>query len=249
MEWTDRLEGGRWIEAALTTFAVDVCSLVPAGFEAYVRIFHPFEDGRRWADVAAEHGRIAHATMQVGWIREPIGTRFDPWDDDKEGDPDDGTLPVEQGLHLAQLLARHTSTPEDIWFAVWDGWGWNHELALMKLTPDGLAIAEGTPPRDLRRHRRLRVPNREYHLLHGALDELSAFLIPEDERGMSQSPNIWWPADHAWCVATEIDLQSTFVGGSQAAVAAILGSDLLEALPIEPSADCFRDDPLNKALG
>jgi hypothetical protein len=29
------------------------------------------------------------------------------------------------------------------------------------------------------------------------------------------SPHFSWPADHAWCVATEVDDDSTFIGGTQ----------------------------------
>ena len=36
------------------------------------------------------------------------------------------------------------------------------------------------------------------------------------------SPNIWWPEDHAWCVATDIDLFDTYVGGSRECIKAIL---------------------------
>ena len=29
-----------------------------------------------------------------------------------------------------------------------------------------------------------------------------------------RSPNLFWPSDHAWCVATEIDLLFTLVAGT-----------------------------------
>ena len=51
---------------------------------------------------------------------------------------------------------------------------------------------------------------------------------------------MWWPADRAWFVATEIDSFSTYVGGSQAAIDAVLASPNLEAIavtaqtPIDP---------------
>ncbi|WP_327045800.1 hypothetical protein OG320_29665 [Microbispora sp. NBC_01189] len=49
----------------------------------------------------------------------------------------------------------------------------------------------------------------------------------------TQSPSLFWPADRAWCVATEIDFDSTFVGGSTAAIGAVLTAPMLEAWPIE----------------
>ena len=29
-------------------------------------------------------------------------------------------------------------------------------------------------------------------------------------------PNLWWPADRAWRVASDIDLPSTYLGGTRA---------------------------------
>jgi hypothetical protein len=36
-----------------------------------------------------------------------------------------------------------------------------------------------------------------------------------EEDDQIRSPNQWWPQDRAWCVASEIDLDSTLVAGSQ----------------------------------
>jgi hypothetical protein len=44
-------------------------------------------------------------------------------------------------------------------------------------------------------------------------------------------PNIWWPDDRAWCVASEIDLPYTYVGGEQGLIEEILTHPALEALP------------------
>jgi hypothetical protein len=46
-----------------------------------------------------------------------------------------------------------------------------------------------------------------------------------------QSPNLWWPADRAWCVASDIDLPSTYLGGTRALVEEVPGDDRLEAVP------------------
>ena len=45
------------------------------------------------------------------------------------------------------------------------------------------------------------------------------------------TPNIWWPEDRAWYVATDIDLYDTYVGGSEECIEAILSHLELEALP------------------
>jgi hypothetical protein len=51
------------------------------------------------------------------------------------------------------------------------------------------------------------------------------------------SANLFWPADRSWCVATEVDFDSTLVGGDTALIAAILAAPELEVWEVEPSDD------------
>ena len=55
--------------------------------------------------------------------------------------------------------------------------------------------------------------------------------LHRDDGFWGYSPNIWWPADCAWCVATGIDLFDTYVGGSTECIDAVLRNPDLEALP------------------
>jgi hypothetical protein len=48
--------------------------------------------------------------------------------------------------------------------------------------------------------------------------------------GWQDGPNIWWPDDRAWCVASEIDLAYTYVGGSKELIEEIVEHPALEAL-------------------
>ena len=52
--------------------------------------------------------------------------------------------------------------------------------------------------------------------------------------GPYQSPNQWWPADRAWCVATEVDGYSSYLAGSLRCVHAVLRSPKIEALEVSP---------------
>jgi hypothetical protein len=45
---------------------------------------------------------------------------------------------------------------------------------------------------------------------------------------LRQSPNLIWPQDHAWCVATEIDLDCTLVAGSEPLAESLLAEPRLE---------------------
>ena len=48
------------------------------------------------------------------------------------------------------------------------------------------------------------------------------------------SPNLVWPADRAWFLASEIDFDSTLVGGSSELIETILGDSKLDAWLVGP---------------
>ena len=221
-----------WIVAALTTFAKSVESLVPAGFEAYVRVFHPatrygdpVEDLSRWTpvrwrEIAGATGRTAHAGMQLpnltgAWARNAPGL-FDR-------EPGEGSLPESEIDPLVSVLARHTQTPDRCWFASWEGWG------------RGIRGDVAAAPK-------FQVPHRGYHLLQGEIAAAAESLVTFH----LQTASIWWPDDRAWCVATEVDLNTTFVGCSRACAAALVESAGLEAFEVDPTW-YFNDDQLNPA--
>jgi len=49
-----------------------------------------------------------------------------------------------------------------------------------------------------------------------------------------QSPNLLWPADRAWFLASEIDFNSTLVAGDTDLIADILACPALELWPVRP---------------
>ncbi len=55
--------------------------------------------------------------------------------------------------------------------------------------------------------------------------------------GALRSPNLWWPEDHAWAVASEIDFDSTVVGGSRELVQELLTTPGLEAYGVHRGSD------------
>jgi hypothetical protein len=86
-------------------------------------------------------------------------------------------------------------------------------------------------------------PHRRYHLLRGPVGAAreSTCSTPFD-----QSANLWWPDDRAWCVASEIDLNSTYVGCGAACRDAILARTEFEAYAIDPASGITYDsDTLN----
>ncbi|MGZ0066638.1 hypothetical protein [Microbacterium arborescens] len=107
---------------------------------------------------------------------------------------------------------------------------------------------EGILSREISEGPRLRLPERAFVLFRGAVDEFAPDdwelrmpwrdLATEAAGGppMSQSPSLLWPADRAWVMVSEVDFDSTIVGGSRELVDAICRSPELEALPLPADA-------------
>ena len=224
-----------------------VAGTVGSGFDAYARIFHPLDDdpgGPRWADVAASHRRTMHASAQ--W--EHISAAVHPGESTDRGrgypgEPLIGNLTKNALAALSTLLAGHTTTPDECWFAVWNGWGWQHPGAhfVTRATPIGQPappVKHATSDRQLDlTGPQFSLPGRAYHLFTGPIDTALhiGHWVTADWFD-PQSPSIFWPTDHAWCVATEIDYDSTLVGGTRELVIDITNSPHLESLPIAPDA-------------
>jgi len=45
---------------------------------------------------------------------------------------------------------------------------------------------------------------------------------------MHTSPNYIWPSDKTWCLVTDIDFDSTLVGGSDSLIKEIIAEDRIE---------------------
>jgi hypothetical protein len=95
-------------------------------------VFHPVVDDddmpRAWADVAAINGRIAHPEMQLYEIGRPLGTTRPSQDDPNHwiNRAACGSLPREELVALRDALTLHTSTPDECWCCVWEGYGQLH---------------------------------------------------------------------------------------------------------------------------
>jgi len=84
---------------------------------------------------------------------------------------------------------------------------------------------------------RVELPARSYLLLAGTLDQAMQIDWPP----FRQSPNLFWPADRAWCVATELDFDSTLVACSEELARGLLDARSLDAWRVQPD-DSLRHD-------
>ena len=106
---------------------------------------------------------------------------------------------------ITDILARSTKTPDECWFAVWEG---NTALDDIRVTAPTAEIA-----------------GYNYFLLRGPIERAT------DTLG-GLSPNLWWPNDNAWCVAQHFDFPCAYIGGSRDAVADLLALTEIDSSPV-----------------
>lgn len=193
-----------------------VAGVAAPGFAAYARVLHPAAlDGRpvSWADVGAAYGRTPGPYTR--W-HQLIGVDVDDLNGTDPGLPGvwdepaaEGPTPPDIARALIPVLARRTATAESCWFGLWHGYGrWDFDRFPLFLTP-----------------------GREEVLLSGTLaDVVSPVALDE----FAELPDLWWPEDRAWCVGGDVDLASTYVGGSPELIAELLAAPGLEAYPVGP---------------
>ncbi|MFJ6728912.1 hypothetical protein ACIQPQ_28840 [Streptomyces sp. NPDC091281] len=191
-----------------------VAGVSAPGFPAYARLLHPAaldERPVRWAEVGAAHGRaVAPGTAwhELVGLERDYANRSDQglpgvWDEH----PAEGPTPPDVARALLPVLARHTTTPDRCWFGLWEGYGrW-----------------------DFGRFPTFATPGRDEVLLSGTLTDA---VSPVDLDEFTELPDLWWPEDRAWCVGGDVDLVSTYVGGSADLVADLLAAPGLEAHPV-----------------
>jgi hypothetical protein len=224
----------QWIAPRLGEFS-SVAGTAPDGFEAYVRVCHPADrDGHlyTWAHVARETGRTVHPVMQwhalVG-ASDYLNMSDSTW---PGGDPRRGSLEPSVLGPLCAVLAEHTSTPRACLLGLWYGYGFIDGGLTTVAYPVGSGRAGGVtrdPPAFSRDRRTLVLPAREYFLFRGPI----AAALEMSSR-WDQSPNLFWPEDRAWFMASEIDFDSTVIGGSSELAQALLAAPGLDAWPVDP---------------
>jgi hypothetical protein len=198
--------------------------VVPRGYEAYARILHPPSrpDGTptTWGAVCRTTGYEAHPLMQ--------------WETAGEGwpgtEPYVGSLESEPLALLGEVLAGHTRGW--CYFALWEGFGWIPGSRGISFS-DGHRVPPAFAP-DVLSGPRLRLPHRDYLLFRGQLADLLhlGWTYPGGTEDL-QSPNLMWPADRSWFVSTEIDFDSTLVGGSEELVDEVVSASGLEAWRVD----------------
>jgi hypothetical protein len=220
-----------WVVSRLRPWDPDgvrVASFMPNVFDGYARILHPAgarggEDrGLRWSEVAARLGTDLHPEDNF-WDLVG-GPDADLYNNAVLGDiePSSGTLPLPLLRALVEVLSRWTGQDEPCWFAMWDGWGSWWKGAHSGHDPfreERDAVLSLTP--------RVHASARDHFLMRGPFRAV----IPLEDAASGQTPALWWPDGRSWLVSTEVDAFSTYIGGQEDLIDALLNSDELEAVP------------------
>jgi hypothetical protein len=245
--WTTEVTQADWfVERTDAVRQLVVGGFIPAGFEAYGRIFHPaYADVQltqrvRWSQIAHWSGRsltpessfcsIAFPAMEPPC--PPPWRLREPWDVMDYTDRDE----------LVRILANHTGDDATCSFCIWNGYGMNPFFI-----GEGRQRSRGIDPRDpnggvpefVAVGPRVHVSGSDYYLVNGPLETAAEFCV---------GPNAYWPADHSWCVVTTLDAESTLVAGSAALIQELIGSDGLECVATRIDAAVFGRDPEIEAM-
>lgn len=159
-------------------------------------------------------GFAAYARLR--YVPDPVGAGQAESDQDL---PDDHPSELEQVRRALEVLAGFTGTPEDCWFGVWDGYPGSIDL------PAGLPLVDVV-------HERHGWVVRSYGLLRGRVSDLDRW--SEVAGGFLAAPAFVWPADHHWCLASDVDPHWAGIGAEAAAVRAlgeVSGLDVVDADP------------------
>lgn len=212
-----------WLAQRSKKPGLEVGALLPPGYEAYARIFHPARRRQgddyvpvTWRDVAHHNSRTPHRGMQWpciigrGYMSRAYQGQAGLWDEP----PEEGTLPRHVASATRSILASHTDTGDAVNFAVWEGFA-------------GLDLPTCPLPK-------FRMGARVMLLLSGPLEAATTSLAKEP---FWQTASLWWPRDRAWCVSTEVDLMTTYVGASRSCIDSLLAHESLEVAQAELN-DC-----------
>ncbi|MEJ5913674.1 hypothetical protein [Pseudokineococcus sp. 1T1Z-3] len=253
--WTPAVSLGAWLAPRLTESGAGgapVTSFVPSGYEAYARVLHPVgDDGSpeqtTWAQVCEATGRTAHPLMQweaISGTSRTRRTRTTEWEGEE---PEQGDLQPTALAALLDVLGSWTPAEQEHVMALWEGHGW----------VDGRGVGfygDGEDPgpvppafsADVLGGPRLQLPGRGYLLFTGPLAAAARLgrrtcadvaEVWPGEWLWRQSPALLWPHDRSWCLSTEVDLDSTLVGGPASLVEAVVASTALEAHRVPPDGD------------
>lgn len=168
------------------TPAEQLIAFGPSGFEAYVRL---------------------------RFIPDPTGPNQDEADAvHAEARPSD----IEQTRRVLRLLGAFTSTPQECYFCLWEGY------------------SDAALPPEVKRGPLVELPHRRYALLRGSLDDIESWEADVGGGRTVAPPAFVWPSDHRWCFASDVDPHWAGIGAEQEAIDALTRAPGLDVVLANP---------------
>lgn len=134
---------------------------------------------------------------------------------------------------VAAVGERHTTSPDRAWFAVWEGHGFDNgttRVAWRDPPPDEQTrLAREAARARLRAESerrnaetrtallqvpRVELPHRTYYLMTGPVAAATQLSEPGSP-SVWLHPDLFWPDDRQWFVATDVDFWSLYIGGDR----------------------------------
>lgn len=153
------------------------------------------------------------AFARLCFIPDPTSPDQDEADVQKSDDHPSDITQTRRTLHQ---LSRFTTTPNDCYFCLWEGYS---DIPL---------------PVDVSHGPLVTVPHRRYALLHGSLDDIETW-ESLGTGGPIAPPAFAWPADRAWCFASDVDPHWAGIGATQAAIDSLASDSELDVVPSRPT--------------
>lgn len=200
-------------------------------------------------------------TSLADWIVTDVGDDDDAWTRVLQGPPgfeayatiwfDDETAdPYRADAEVVAIVTRlagaFTTTPDQVRFALWEGWGelegGRQYTAMQPMDWFGRVFRPAAPhrpapafPADVLAAPRVDLHGwRSYLLFTGAADEAGDWGARPPAPGWpSDLPqaSLTWPADRAWCLTSDVDPDWCCLGGSQRLVDTVLARPDLRSEP------------------
>ena len=168
-------------------------------------------------------------------------------EDDVDVDEDAPTETAQLRAAL-ETLTRHTRTPDDCYFCLWDGWGSDIEGGgnvfiadwQTRIVRPGPQVAPAFPPSVLHGPK-VDVPNRAYYLFRGSVTDFGDWGAAEEWPGQPRlhmpDPAFIWPADHTWCIANDVDPHWAGIGADVSTIDQLLADPRLDVVAADPRQD------------
>lgn len=168
---------------------------------------------RDWSDLAVRGPLGYEAYARLRFIPDPSH----PGQCEGEADVDGEVLPeIEQMAIAVTRLADFTTTPDDCYFAIWEGWGGPELVGPVQIP----------------------FVNREAVLFNGAASDLLDWVDSRDNSSPDNLPipSFIWPADRAWCIVNDVDPHFATIGASSAAIRGLLSCTTIDATEDDPNS-------------